>query len=166
VIATPVTGTDTVILKVSVKPPSWVVTVIVAVPALLAMARPLVGLIETMFVALEDQVTTLFVASVGDTVAVSDWVSFMFIVGFAAFITTSSTAMLVSVTVTAQVSVFAPSAVVTVMVAVPLPTALTDAVADPFAATVATEVLLDDQVMALFVAVEGLIDAVIVCAVP
>ncbi len=55
------------------------------------------------------------------------------------------------VTVTATVAVLLPSAVVTVMVAVPLPTA----VMSPLLLTVATAVLFELQVTALFVAMAG-----------
>ena len=58
-----------------------------------------------------------------------------------------------SFTVTVQLAVFPPSAVLTVMVAVPAPAAFTF----PLESTVATFVLLLVQVTDLFVALEGLI---------
>ena len=70
---TPVTGTlavDTVTALVAVKPPSWVVTVMVALPAATAVTSP-----EEFTVATEVlpdvQLTVLFVALEGATVAVS-----------------------------------------------------------------------------------------------
>ena len=60
-----------------------------------------------------------------------------------------------SVTVTVQVAVFPPSLVLTVIVAVPEALAVTK----PEEETVATEVLLEDQVTDLSVAFEGVIVA-------
>ena len=69
---------------------------------------------------------------------------------------TDVTGTVAAVTVTVQVAVFAPSAVITVMVAVPAALAVTR----PLVLTVATYVLDDDQVMVLFVADVGLMVAV------
>ena len=71
---TPVTdtiGLDTVTEQVAFFPPSLVVTVIVAVPAALAVTDPDVDTVATD-VLLEDQVTDLSVALEGVTVAVKD----------------------------------------------------------------------------------------------
>ena len=55
-------------------PPSSVVTVIVAEPAFFAVTTPELETVATV-VLLEDQVTFLFVAFVGVTVATRLWVS-------------------------------------------------------------------------------------------
>ena len=66
------------------------------------------------------------------------------------------------VTVTVQAAVFPPSAVLTVIVAVPSPFA----VIFPLLSTVATLVLLDDQLTDLFVAFDGETVAVRVAVLP
>jgi hypothetical protein len=58
----------TLTLQVSWKPPSAVVTVIVALPALTPVTTP--PLTEATLESEEDQVTALLVASLGETVAV------------------------------------------------------------------------------------------------
>ena len=65
-------------------------------------------------------------------------------------------------TVTEQVAFLLPSTVVTVIVAVPAFLAVTT----PEEETVATVVLLEDQVTSLFVALEGVIVALSVCVWP
>jgi hypothetical protein len=67
---TPVTGVVTVIAEVAVKPPSAVVTVIVAVPVATAVTRPVELTVATV-VALLDQVRAVLVALAGVSVAVS-----------------------------------------------------------------------------------------------
>jgi hypothetical protein len=77
-IVTPVTATVdevTVTAQVAVLEPSWVVTVIVAVPAALPVTKPDV-LTVAIAVLLLVQVTVLFVAFAGATVAVSCVVPF------------------------------------------------------------------------------------------
>lgn len=59
---------DTVTVQVSVQPPSAVVTVMVALPAETPLTTPLLTVAILVFE--EDQVTFLFVASLGETVAV------------------------------------------------------------------------------------------------
>jgi len=67
---TPVTATTTVTAQVAVRPPSTVVTVIVAVPAAMALTRPEPDTVATL-ASLVDQFTARLVALVGRTVAVS-----------------------------------------------------------------------------------------------
>ena len=74
---TPVTGTTaawTVTEQAAVLLPSTVVTVIVAVPAFFAVTTPLEDTVAT-FVLLDVQVTSLFDALEGETVATRFWVS-------------------------------------------------------------------------------------------
>ena len=74
---TPVTGMTfalTVTAQDAVLPPSIVLTVIVALPADLAMTTPVEDT-STTEELLDDHVTDLSVASFGDTVAVRVWVS-------------------------------------------------------------------------------------------
>ena len=149
---TPVTGTVTVTAQVAVLLPSAVVTVIVAVPDATAVTFPAVETVATLVLLLL-QVTFLFVALLGETVAVSVSVAFGANVSVVLFRLTPVTG---TVTVTAQVAVLLPSAVVTVIVAVPDATAVTF----PAVETVATLVLLLLQVTFLFVALLGEIVAV------
>ena len=65
------TGALTVTVQVAVLPPSFVVTVITAVPAFFAVTTP-VEETDATFKLFEDQVRDRSVASVGLTVAVSD----------------------------------------------------------------------------------------------
>ena len=141
----PLTATSTVAVLL----PSAVVTVMVAVPLLTAVMTPLVLTVATA-VLLELHVTFLFVAVAGATVATIDAVDVSSMDKLTADLSTD-TPLTGVVTVTATVAVLLPSAVVTVMVAVPLPTA----VMSPLLLTVATAVLLELQVTALFVAVAG-----------
>jgi hypothetical protein len=140
---TPVTGTVvavTVIVDVAVLAPSCVVTVIVAVPAAIAETNPPVLTVatEVLFAA---QLTVLLVAFAGATVAVSCCVVPTAIDADVGETETPVTATEDAVTVMEEEAVFAPSCVVTVMVAVPAATPETN----PLALTVATAVLLDDQ---------------------
>ena len=130
--------------------PSSVVTVIVAVPAFFAVTTPEVETVATV-VLLEDQVTFLFVALDGDTVAVSVCVWPSTKVRLVWFKLTPVTGTVAALTVTEQVAFLLPSSVVTVIVAVPAFFAVTT----PEVETVATVVLLEDQVTFLFVALEG-----------
>ena len=134
----------TVTSQVAVLLPSAVVTVIVAVPTALAVTFPL--LTVAMFVLLLLQVTFLFVASEGVTVAVK--VSDPPIVMLVAVLL-RLTPVTGTVTVTAQVADLLPA--VAVIVAVPPALAVTL----PLASTVATDVSLLDQVTVLSVALLG-----------
>lgn len=134
-------------------PPSVVVTVIVAVPAVFAVTKPEDETVATD-VLLEDQETDLSVALDGVTVADNVWVSPTVIVRLDWFRLTPVTA--IGFTVTEQVAVFFPSSVVAVMTAVPTFTADTF----PFESTVATLELELDQVTFLLVAFEGVTVAV------
>ena len=135
--------------------PSTVVTVIVAVPAFLAVTTPEVETVATV-VLLDDQVTLLFVALDGDTVAVSVCVWPSVSVRLVWFRLTPVTGTVGALTVTEQVAVLPPSVVVTVMVVVPALFAVTM----PDEETVATDVLLEDHVTLLSVALEGVTVAV------
>ena len=133
------------------KLPSTVVTVIVASPAPTACTTPAS---DTVAIASldEDQVTFLFVASAGATVAVrvmsASPTARESVLGDTV---TPVTATVAALTVTAHVAVKLPSTVVTVIVALPAPTAVTSPVAD----TVATVSSDEDQVTLLFVASSG-----------
>ena len=144
---TPVTLGFTVTAQLAVLAPSWVVTVITAVPAFLATMAPEDVTVATVSLS-EAQVTSLSVAVVGETVAVSVWVSPSDKVKEVLFRETPVTGTL---TVTEQDAVLPPSLVVTVIVALPPAFAVTT----PVAETVATEVLLEDQVTDLSVASDG-----------
>ena len=71
---TPVTAIDTVTVQEAVLLPSLVVTVIVVVPALTAVIRPLLLTVATLELLL-DQITSLLEASSGSTETVSDSLS-------------------------------------------------------------------------------------------
>ena len=142
-------------------PPSFVVTVIVAEPAAFAVTTPEVDTVA-IDVLLEDQVTDLSVALEGVTVAVSVCVSPTVIERDVLFRLTPVTATVCAWTVTEHVAFFPPSFVVTVIVADPAALAVTTPEED----TVATDVLLDDQVTDLSVALEGVTVAVSVCVSP
>ena len=101
------------------------------------------------FVLLLAHVTALFAALPGSTVAVSCVVSPIFV--NVAFVLSNDTFVTGTFTVTVQLAVFPPDAVVTVIVALPLLAALTT----PLPSTVATEGLLLVQVTDLFVALPG-----------
>ena len=139
--------------------PSFVVTVIVALPTALAVTTPEEDTVATD-VLFEDHVTDLSVASAGETVAVNISVSPTIKVRFALFNDTPVT--WIGSTVTEQVAFLPPSVVVTVMVVVP--TAL--AVIRPEEETVATDVLPEDQVTDLSAALAGETVAVSVSVSP
>jgi len=136
--------------QMALLPPSTVVTVIVQLPPLAAVTKPLADTFA--FVASEvDQVTAWFVAFEGLTVAVS-WLAPA--IGretlFLSRVTplTDTTA---AETVTEQLALLSPSAVVTVIVALPMATPLTR----PFEETVALLEPEVDQLTLLFVASAG-----------
>ena len=142
------TGIMTVISQVAVFSPSTDLTVMVAVPASTAVTLPLLLTVATE-ASLEDQVIDLSVAFSGRTVAIRLAVSPFGSSRVVGDTVTEETCTLC--TETAQVAVLWPSSVVTVMVAFPAFTAVTT----PFWSMVATEGLLEDQVIFLFVALEG-----------
>ena len=135
---------------VAVFPPSWVVTVIVAEPAATALTNPELFTVATA-VLFDDQLTVLFVAFDGATVAVNCCVPPTFRLADVGDTVTPVTATFPVVTVIAEVAVFPPSCVVTVIVAEPCATPLTN----PLEFTVATPVLLELQLTVLFVAFDG-----------
>jgi hypothetical protein len=128
--------------------PSVVVTVIVAFPAATAVTKPLDETLATES-ALLLHVTVLFVALEGATVAVNVSVLPTARLVDVLFNVTPVTAT--GVTVTMQVAVILPSAVLTVIVALPAAMAVTN----PLDETVATEVELLLHVTDLLVALEG-----------
>ena len=138
----------TVTEHVAFFPPSFVETVIVAVPAAFAVTTPDVETVATE-VLLEDQVTDLSVALDGVTVADNACVSPTVMVRDVWFRLTPVTA--IGFTVTEQVAFLPPSSVVAVITAVPSLTAETF----PFESTVAMFVLELDHDTFLFVALEG-----------
>ena len=133
--------------QVAVKLPSAVVTVMAALPFATAVTTPLASTVATPG-ASELQLTVWFVAVAGATVAVRLDVPPGFSVRVVRFRVTPVTGVL---TVTAQVAVLPPSAVVTVMVALPFATAVTL----PVWSTVATLGALELQLTVWFVAVDG-----------
>lgn len=150
---TPVTATVafvTVTVQVAVLPPSSVRTVIVAEPAAFAVTTPLDETVATV-VLLDDHVTALLVALDGDTVAVRVPVVPAIKDILVLFRETPVTGTVPALTVTEHVAVLPPSDVVHVIVADPADLAVTV----PSEETVATEVLLDDHVTALLVALLG-----------
>ena len=148
----------TVTEQVAVLFPSTVLTVIVAVPALTAVTTPELDTVATD-VLFDDHVTDLFDAFEGETVAVRVYVDPSVKVKDDL---SKDTPVTGTTTVTAQVAVFAPSLVITVIVADPAAFAVTRPEED----TVATEVLLDDQVTDLSVALDGETVAVRVLVLP
>ena len=141
-------GVVTVTVQVAVLFPSTVVTVIVAVPAALAVIVPL--LTVATVVLLEDHVTFWLVAPVGVNVKVRFCVPFTLREIVFGVSVTPVTATAVLLTVTAQVAVLFWSAVVTVIVAVPAALAVTVP-----SLTVAMAASLVVHVMFLFVALSG-----------
>jgi hypothetical protein len=147
---TPVTDTVagvTVTEHFAVLPPSLVVTVIVALPDFTAVTLPPEETVATEVLLLV-QLTSLFVALLGDTVAVrvSDAPSCK-----VKDVLFNETPVTETDTETEHCAVFPPSLVVTVIVALPDFTAVTL----PSEETVATEVLLLVQLTSLFVALLG-----------
>ncbi|MCL1838774.1 MAG: hypothetical protein FWG47_05590 [Propionibacteriaceae bacterium] len=141
---TPVTGWVTVTVAEAVLPPSAVFTVIVALPTALAVTTPVADTVATL-VLLEVQITFLFVAFVGVTVAVNDTVSPTLIVAkdwFKLTPVTTTTGGVVTVIVAVS-ETFTPKDDVldNVIVAVPADLPVTTPVLD----TVATLVLFEDH---------------------
>jgi hypothetical protein len=144
---TPVTGTVTVTVQEAVLDPSSVLTVIVAVPAPIAVTFPALLTVATFVLELV-QVIFLFVALDGATVALS--VSELPTLKASALLD-GETPVTGTVTVTVQEAVLDPSVVLTVMVAVPAPIAVTF----PALSTVATLVLELVQATVLSAALDG-----------
>ena len=137
---TPVTRIGlTVMVEVAVLAPSAVVTVMVAVPTLTPVTKP-VALTEATPVLLLLQVTAWFVAFAGAMVALNCCVPPINIDAVVGDTLTPVTK--IGLTVITLVAVLEPSCVVTVMVAVPTLTPVTR----PVALTEATAVLLLLQV--------------------
>jgi len=152
-----VTGFTTVTAHLAVFLPSLVVTVIVAVPTFTAVTLPFESTVA-ISVLLLFQVTALFVASAGETVATSVAVCLVSSLSVVSDKETEVTRTFTGppVTVTSQNAVLLPSTVVTVMVAVPASIAATI----PDALTIATASLLLLHVTLLFVALAGITVAV------
>jgi len=129
---------------------SFDLAVIIAVPALFAHISPL-GLTSATCLQLELHVIPLFVASCGAIVADNGLVSFSTIVNAAGDNVIPDTGTFLAVTVTVQLLLNPPSAVLTVIVVVPTLSALTL----PLEFTVATDSLFDDHVTCLSVAFDG-----------
>ena len=127
----------------------------VAVPADTPVTRPVLFTVATR-VLFELQVTVLFVAFEGKTVAVSCCVAFTETVAVAGI---TLTPVIGTVTVMTLVAIFPPSCVVTVMVALPCARPVTR----PVLFTVATDVLSELQVTVLLVASNGKTVAVSCC---
>ena len=143
----PVAATSaTVTTQDAVKPPSSVVTVMVAVPALMPLTVPLFTV--ATLASLVDQLMFLLVALLGDTVAVR--VVFAPVSRLALVLFKDTPVTEIGLTWTSQVAVKPPSSVVTVMVVSPGFNAVTTP-----SLTVATASLLEDQVTFLFVASFG-----------
>ena len=155
---TPVTDTIcacTVTVHVAFFPPSFVVTVIVAEPVAFAVTTPEDDTVATE-VLFEDQVTDLLVALEGVTVATKDCVSPTVMVKLVLSRLTPVTAIVLALTVTAQVAVLEPSDVFTVIVVEPAVFAATT----PAEETDATDELLDVHVTDLLVASDGVTVAI------
>ena len=105
---------------------------------------------------LDDQITDLSVAFEGVTVAVSVWVSPTVMERDVLLRLTPVTETVLAWTATEQVAFLPPSFVVTVIVADPMALAVTT----PELETVATVVLLEDQLTDLSVALDGVTVAV------
>ena len=151
----------TVTALVAVFDPSTVVTVMVAVPAATPVTTP-AELTVAIDDALDVQVTFLFVALLGVTVAVKVVVPPTAIDAVVGLTDTPVTATILLVTVIALVAVFDPSAVVTVIVEVPANTPDTT----PLVLTVAIAVFDELHITFLLVAVDGNIVAVNCCVPP
>jgi hypothetical protein len=142
----------TVIEALALKPPSTVVTVIVAVPVVTPVTTPEV-LTEATEGLLEVQVTLWLVAFEGEMYAVR--VSGVPIMTFAWVMFSDTPITFTLLTVIVDVAVKPPSAVLTVIVAVPTETADIS----PAELTVATALLLEDQVTDWFAAFAGVTTA-------
>ncbi len=134
----------------SVKLPSTVVTVIVALPACTPTTRPAALTVATEL-SLVNHVTFWLVALEGAIVADNCSLPPTATVAAVLFKLTPVTNTHVAETATSQVAVKFPSAVFTVIVALPALTAVTV----PSVPTVAIELALVNQVTFLLVAVEG-----------
>ena len=154
---TPVTATVAALTfteQVAFFAPSFVVTVIVALPATLAVITPVEETVATE-VLFDVHVTDLSVALDGVIVAVSVSVSPTTIDKEVLSKLTPVTEMVFSLTVMEHVAFLPLSLVVTVIVADPAALAVTT----PDEDTVATDELLEDQTMDLSVALVGVIVA-------
>lgn len=150
----------TVMVLVAVYPPSAVLTVITELPAETPVTSP--DVLTVAAPVFDDvQVTLLFVAFEGNTVAVSCWVFPLTILAEAGVTLTPVTGTVVVVTVIVLVAVKPPSAVRTVITDDPVARPVTR----PAVLTVATDVLPDVHVTDLLVALAGATVAVS-CRVP
>ena len=113
----------TVTVQLAVLLPSAVLTVMVAFPAPLAVTVPLLTVATFEFEVV--QLTVLFVALLGVTVAVKEDVLPVVSERLVLFRETPVTLTTGSVTITVQLAVLLPSAVLTVIVALPAPLAVT-----------------------------------------
>jgi hypothetical protein len=150
---TPVTAIDKVVTVTSQAVfllPSTVVTVMIAEPFAILVTNPVDETVATDG-ALLTQVTSLFVALVGNTVTVNCSVAPVSNERFVLFNDTSVTAIGRVVTFTLQVTFILPSMVVAVMVARPSDRPVTN----PVDETVATDGELLSQLTSLFDAFEG-----------
>jgi len=145
----------TEIALVAVLAPSIVVTVIVTEPVPTPVTTPAL-LTVAIVVFPELQLTPLFVALLGATVAVKVTVEPILTVAVAGAMVTPVTGDEQQVTAIDATAVFAPSTVVTVIEVVPVATP----VATPWLFTLAITELLDAQVTFLLVAFDGLTVAV------
>lgn len=146
-----VSAGSTVTAQLAVKPPSAVVTIMVAEPVATPVTTP-----DWLTVATEafdvDHVTDLFVALEGETLADSVAVDPALTVKVDLFSDTPVTDTVEALTVTAHEAYLPlPSVAVALIVADPVPTAVTW----PDWFTTATEVLDDDQLTVLLVALAG-----------
>jgi len=145
----------TVTVQVAVRPPSTVLTVMTAVPALKPVTSPAELTLATDSLAV-DHITAGFVADDGATVALSVEVLPTSRPSVLLFKDTPVTGIGAGVTVTEHVSVRPPSDVVTVMTAVPAATAVTS----PSLLTAAAAALLVVQTTAVLLAFDGSTSAV------
>jgi len=150
---------ETVTLQVAVLPPSAVVTVMVAVPAVLAITIPFTTVATLLLLLLH--VTFRFVALEGKIVGVRVSVLLTARAVDVLFRLTPITATAVALTVTVQNAVLPPSTVVTMIIADPAALAVTK----PFA-IVATPLLLLLHVTFWLLALDGVITAVRVSVPP
>jgi hypothetical protein len=151
-------GALTVTVQVAVIPPSTVLTVIIAFPAATALTTPVA---ETVAIAvlLLLHVTFLFVALVGETVAIN--VSVPPTVRLVDVLFKVTLATEIGETVIEQAVVLLPSAVVTVITALPMATPITT----PFVTVAILELLLD-HITFWLVALEGVTMALMVSKPP
>jgi len=138
--------------------PLFVVAVIIAVPALCAVTVPLAFIVATLALLL-DQVTDLSDALAGDTVAISVLCWPVWRVKLSGDMLTLVGIIVGVVTVINDEDVLPPELVVAVICALPAARPVTR----PFALTVATLVLLLDQVTDLLAALVGSTNASSCC---